>query len=38
MRDKGGRPPDWTPDRRDELMADVDRAKKNMDLPLTTRP
>jgi len=28
MRDKGGRPTDWTPDRHYELMADVDRAKK----------
>jgi hypothetical protein len=28
MRDKGGRLPDWTPDKRDELIADVDRVKK----------
>ena len=28
MRDKGGRPTDWTPDRHYELMLDVDRAKK----------
>jgi hypothetical protein len=28
MRDKGGRPTDWTPEKRDELRADVDRVKK----------
>ncbi len=28
MRDKGGRKADWTPEKLDELVADVDRVKK----------
>jgi hypothetical protein len=28
MRDKGGRPPEWSPDKLDKLITDVDRVKK----------
>jgi hypothetical protein len=28
VRDKGGRPTEWSPDKRDELITDVERVKK----------